>query len=184
MAEPLVRHRSPRLQARFAGVFYVLNTFTSLYAFFGPPGRLSFYSGLVASAAYIAVTVLFFFLFKPVNLGLSLLAALFSTIGTTVGVLNSLHLMSIRTNVLVFFGFYCVLIGYLIYRSTFLPHLVGVLMVFAGFGYLTLLWPALGNSLAPWNYIPGAIGEWTLTVWLLVRGVNEQRWLEQASSCS
>jgi hypothetical protein len=40
---------------------------------------------------------------------------------------------------LVFFGFYCVLIGYLILRSTFPPTTLGVLMVFVGLGWLTFL---------------------------------------------
>jgi hypothetical protein len=55
-------------------------------------------------------------------------------------------------------------------------------MAFAGVGYLTNLWPPLANALYPYNVIPGALGEWTLTVWLLVKGVNEQRWQEQAGA--
>ena len=40
---------------------------------------------------------------------------------------------------IVFFGFYCVLLGYLILKSTFLPRIIGALMALAGLGYLTLL---------------------------------------------
>ena len=83
---------------------------------------------------------------------------------------------------LVFFGLHCLGVGYLIFRSTFLPRIVGALMVFAGLGWLTFLWPPLANSLAPFNMMPGAIGELSLTLWLLVKGVNVQRWNEQASS--
>jgi hypothetical protein len=82
---------------------------------------------------------------------------------------------------LVFFGLHCLGVGYLILRSTFLPRLVGALMVFAGLGWLTFLSPPLANSLAPYNMLPGAIGELSLTLWLLVKGVNIQRWNEQAS---
>jgi hypothetical protein len=81
----------------------------------------------------------------------------------------------------VFFGFHCLLIGYLILRSTFLPRLIGALMMFAGVGWLTCLLPPLAESLAPYNVIPGSLGEISLTVWLLVKGVNVQRWNEQAS---
>ena len=82
---------------------------------------------------------------------------------------------------LVFFGLHCLGVGYLILRSTFLPRIVGALMVFAGLGWLTFLSPPLANSLAPFNMMPGGIGELTLTLWLIVKGVNVQRWNEQAS---
>lgn len=81
---------------------------------------------------------------------------------------------------LIFFGIHCLLIGYLIFRSTFLPRFLGVLMAFAGLGYLTFLSPPLAQYLAPYNLLPGAFGELALTVWLLACGVNGQRWTEQA----
>ena len=81
-------------------------------------------------------------------------------------------------NPLVFFGFYCLLIGYLIFRSTFLPQILGVLMAFAGLGWLTFLSSPLANYLFPYNMVPGLLGEGSLTLWLLVVGVNEQKWKE------
>lgn len=83
----------------------------------------------------------------------------------------------------VFFGFHCLLVGWLILRSTFLPRFVGSLMVFAGLGWLTLslgnlLAPEFGRLLFPYLLAPGAIGEITLSLWLLAKGVNEQGWLE------
>ncbi|HEY3204512.1 MAG TPA: DUF4386 domain-containing protein [Thermoanaerobaculia bacterium] len=83
---------------------------------------------------------------------------------------------------LVFFGFYCLLIGYLIFRSTFLPRILGVLMAIAGLGWLTFLSPPLADYLSPYILAPGVLGEGSLTLWLLVKGVNEQRWKEQASA--
>jgi len=80
---------------------------------------------------------------------------------------------------LVFFGFYCLLIGYLIYRSTFLPRVLGVLMMIGGLGWLTFLWPPLSHSLYPYILLPGVLGEGSLTLWLLIAGVNGQRWNEQ-----
>ena len=38
---------------------------------------------------------------------------------------------------LVFFGCYCLLIGYLVFRSNFLPRVLGVLMALGGVGWLT-----------------------------------------------
>lgn len=81
---------------------------------------------------------------------------------------------------LVFFGFRCALIGYLIYRSTFLPRIIGVMMAFAGLGYLTFLWPPLARSLSPFNLALAAPGELSLVLWLLVVGVNVERWVDQA----
>jgi hypothetical protein len=85
---------------------------------------------------------------------------------------------------LVFFGFWCVLIGYLIFRSTFLPRIIGVLEVLAGLGYLTLLWRPLAHSLYPYNLALAGPGEISLMLWLLVKGVNEQRWKEQANTAA
>ena len=81
---------------------------------------------------------------------------------------------------LVFFGLHCLGVGYLILKSTFLPRTIGALMVVAGFGWLTFLAPPLAQSIAPFNMLPGAVGELSLTLWLLVKGVNAQRWSEQA----
>ncbi len=80
----------------------------------------------------------------------------------------------------VFFGFFCLLIGYLVFRSAFLPRILGVLMMFAGVSWLTFLYPPLANSLRPYNLVPGVLGEGSLTVWLLAMGVNVERWKGQA----
>ena len=85
---------------------------------------------------------------------------------------------------LVFFGLHCLGVGYLILRSTFLPRIIGALMVLAGLGWLTFLSPPLAQSLAPYNMMPGAIGELSLTLWLLIRGLNVKRWSEQAGAGS
>lgn len=87
-----------------------------------------------------------------------------------------------RINTLVFFGFYCVLIGYLILRSTFLPRILGVLMAIAGMAWLTFLSRPLASFVSPFNYSAGGIAEGTLTLWLLFAGVNTARWKEQESA--
>ena len=82
----------------------------------------------------------------------------------------------------VFFGVYCLLIGYLIFRSAFLPRILGVLMALAGLGWLTFLSPPLANYLSPYILVLGFLAELALMLWLLVMGVNVQRWKEQASA--
>lgn len=84
-----------------------------------------------------------------------------------------------------FFGLHCIVIGSLILKSWFLPRFVGALLVAGGAGWLTfafagVLSPPFLRQLLPYIMAPGAIGELTLTLWLLVRGVNAQRWHEQA----
>lgn len=78
------------------------------------------------------------------------------------------------------FGFRCAAIGYLVLRSTFIPRLIGLLMVFSGLGYLTFLWPPLADGLAPFNLAVVAPGELSFVFWLLLAGADSERWKEQA----
>jgi hypothetical protein len=101
--------------------------------------------------------------------------------------LQTLALVLLRLNAqafdvgLVFFGLWCILIGYLIARSTFLPRIIGGLYALAGVGYLTLLWQPLAKYLYPYNLALAGPGEISLLLWLLVKGVNVPKWKEQAS---
>jgi hypothetical protein len=176
-----VAEASPLFKARLAGGFYLLVFVTGGLALF-VPGTLGSAAGLIAGACYIIVTLLFYGIFKPVNRNLSLLAAFISLLGIIIGPLSLLHFLPFTINSLVFFGFYCLLIGYLIFRSTFLPRILGLLMMLAGLGWLTFLSPRLANYLAPYIFIPGLLGEGALTLWLLIKGVNVSRWKEQAKN--
>ena len=115
------------------------------------------------------MTLLFYVLFKPVSRTLSALAAAISLAGVVAGPLRVAPL-----HPLVFFGCYCLLIGYLIITSAYLRFL-GVLMAIAGLGWLTFLWPPLARALSPFVYGPGLLGEGALTLWLLVNGVAPSR---------
>ncbi len=148
---------SPRFMVKMAAVFYLLTFLTGGLALV-VRGRVGMAAGLIAGACYVAVTLLFYFIFKPVNRSLSLLAAFISLVVIAVG---PLQFKSV--NPLVFFGFYCLLIGYLIFRSAFLPRFLSALMAFASLGWLTFLSPPLANSLYPYNLAPGIIGEGALT---------------------
>ena len=82
---------------------------------------------------------------------------------------------------LVFFGFYLLQIGYLTARSSFLPRWLGVIVALFGVGWLAFLYPPLARAL--WPYIVlSSLGELLLVVWLAVKGVDDQRWREQAAA--
>lgn len=170
---------APNPRARLIGFIYLLNIATGLETMLDggtPLAAYNFPVGMFAAACYVAVTLLLYVLFKPVNKYISLIAMLVSFVGSAEGMSGMFGGHITGVNFLVFFGFYCVLIGYLAYRSTFMPRIIGVLLILAGLGYLTLLWPQFGNSLVPYNYAPGLIGESALTLWLLLRGVDTARW--------
>jgi len=97
--------------------------------------------------------------------------------------LQALALVSLRMHARgysvsgVFFGTYCLLIGYLVFRSGFLPRILGALMAIGGLGYLvnsfaSFLSPALAARL-PDVTILGGIAELSLCLWLMVMGVKE-----------
>lgn len=88
---------------------------------------------------------------------------------------------------MVFFGFYAICISYLVLRSTFLPRAIGVLMAIDGLAYLVysfadLLAQGFAVRLVPWIQLPALFGEGWLCLWLLVVGVDVERWKERASA--
>lgn len=171
---------SPASWARLAGAFYLLNFVTSIIAFSGKASPwLLAVCGPAATVTYVAVTALLCYIFWPVNRWVSVLAACFSWAGSIWGYIDAAH-RPIDLNNLVFYGFYCLLISYLIFRSRFMPHVIGVAMVLPGLSWLTFAWPPLAQSLSPYPYIAGGIGEAVLTIWLLAMGVNSRQWELQA----
>jgi hypothetical protein len=235
MKDPIAE-ASPRFRARMAGAFQLLEALTAGFGQVIVLDRLvvagngaataanilgherlfwlGFASSLIGVACHIAWALLLYELLKPVNRGLSLLAAFVILVGCAIQALTSLFyvapllvltggnslsaftaeqlqalgLVLLRLNTyafdiyLVFFGFWCILIGYLIFRSTFLPRVLGVLLAISGLGWVTYLSPPLANHLWPFIAAASALGEIPLELWLMVMGVNAQRWQEQASA--
>lgn len=85
---------------------------------------------------------------------------------------------------LVLFALFDFLLGYLIYKSTYLPRFLGVWFMIAGVIGLTFLWPPLATELT-FVIIPvGGIAELVLMLWLIVKGVDVPRWRESHSRYS
>ena len=165
---------SPRFKARMAGVLYFLSLLTAGFTETFVHGRLNYAGGYIAIFGMVTMTLIFYDILKLVNRSLSLLAVFFAFVGLTFEALRS---QPKGLNIaLVFHGFYCILIAYLIFRSTFLPRILGVLMAFAGLAWLTYLSNPLVNYLSPYNLASGLLGDVSVFLRLLVMGVNVQRW--------
>jgi len=224
--------RSPRVKARLAGLFYLLNTltiFAAIYCFRGiiaprdPAAtaanvlahqslyHLGFALELLSTACSVAVAALLYEVLKPVDSSMSLLAAFFRLIACAVALvgyvfqlapllvaggvplngvrpdeLTALGMLLYRLHnpasdiVIVFFGFHFVLLAYLILRASFLPRALGVFASLAGLGAIAFLVPPLARAAFPYLVGVGLPAEVSLTLWLLIKGVNEERWREQA----
>lgn len=95
----------------------------------------------------------------------------------------SLHSMNVQEEgyaiALVFFGCYCIIVGYLIFRSAYMPRVLGFLYALAGLCYMIssftgFLMPGFRNPLFPVILVPSFIGELAVCLWLLIMGVKKE----------
>jgi Domain of unknown function (DUF4386) len=168
--------------------------------------------GLISTVLYVAVTSLFYLLFRPVSRTISLLALAFGLVAMAVTALGAVFELAPLTVLgtassalstqqvqvlaltwlkigedvspvsLVFTGFFQIAIGILILRSGFLPRIFGVLIGLAGIGWLTFLAPPVSTALLTYLEVLGVLGEVPLMLWLLVMGVDSQRWNAKAAA--
>jgi hypothetical protein len=87
---------------------------------------------------------------------------------------------------MVFFGLYCVLIGGLAFRSSFIPRIIGVAIAIAGVSYLTNSFTSILSIWLPsilyGKLLYGGIGEIVFALWILVMGVNASKWKTRAAA--
>lgn len=173
--------------------------------------RLGFVADLICFVSTTFLSLIFYFLFKPVNKFLSSLALLFSILASGVMAANLIHqfapllllhkttyqqaftieqlqsqslfflnLQSQGYNIsLLLFAFYFPIIGWLVYKSNFLPRVLGIIYTLAGVGYLvnSLAWflsPSIAAHLFPYVLLPALIGEVSMSLWLIFKGVKLQ----------
>jgi hypothetical protein len=170
---------SPKGEARLTGVLYLLNMIAGIAAMVLLSRNMQAAGNavnLVASILYSGVTLLLWHLFRSVNPWVSAVAALASMLGCWLPILGYMppHLSNF-----VFFGIYCLLIAGLIVRSRLMPKAVGASMACAGVCWLTTISPSLSRTLSPFPMIVGVLGEGTLIVYLLIRGLDEQGWRDR-----
>jgi hypothetical protein len=155
------------------------------YDLFKPVSRhLSLHAALfsVVGCAVQAAALVFYAAPSVVLSGSKYLSSFSADQSQTLAMLGLTSYVQAYNIGLAFFGFYCLLIGYLIFRSAFLPRILGVLMMFGGLSWLSFLSPPLASYLRPYNIGPGVLGEGSLTLWLMLAGVNAQKWSERANA--
>ena len=107
--------------------------------------------------------------------------------------LQALAYLSVKTHGygfgigLIFFGFECLVTGYLIFKSTFLPRALGIMIQFAGICYLVnsfalILAPAFQEMIFPVDLLLPFVAEFSLCLWLIIKGVDVARWKERSLS--
>jgi Domain of unknown function (DUF4386) len=159
MSTTTIEH--PRAMARTAGVFYLVITACALFAYLHVRGQVIDVDDLAQTAAnLIGHEQLYRFGFAR----------------------GPIRMWSYAFSVsLTFFGVYCALLGILVFRSRFFPRILGVLMIVAGVTYWVnafRLFLALPIPYVEWVTF---VGEQSMTVWLLVVGLDEAKWRERAS---
>ena len=175
-----------RSRARLTGAVYLLYFLTAIFAVSlvgHVPVAYSDAANLIANAGYVILTLLLYQLFRPVNRNIAALAVAISIVGCIVQSLSLFHLTAPHS-ALPIFGCFNLAIGYLIFRSTFLPRALGILMALSGLAWLTVLSPELLKPVETYVEVIGVTAEGSLMMWLLVIGVNVQRWNEQAGTTS
>lgn len=163
---------SPEAAPKMAGIFYLLSVATAIVAEVFVRGRLLFAVDLIPVLCFAVATLLLYRIFKPINRRTALFAAAFNLAGLTFEALE-LHLRGVNV-AMTLHGIYCLLIGYLVFRSTFLPRFLGALMALAGLGWLVSVSPLSGHTLRLYGQALGFLGEGALMLWLLVKGTRSE----------
>jgi Domain of unknown function (DUF4386) len=164
-------------------VFHIAYAFL-FYELFKPVNqRLSFFAMLVLLMATAVQALMAVFYLGPslvLDAGRSLSAFSVDQSQALAYMWLTVNGNAFRTH-LFLFGLWCLLVGVLIFKSTFLPRILGVLLAIAGLGWMMYLVPPVaGRLFMPYIAGASALGEIPLELWLIVMAVNPDRWREQA----
>ena len=183
MADPSAK----RSWARATGFVYLLYFLTAIAGQalvskgFALPGKVT---NAISVLLYLVLGILLYRLFRPAGATLSLVAAVFNFAGSAAMLMALFSSGKTAINPLLFFGMYCLLLGVLILRSTFLPHALGFLTAAAGIGWFVFVAPLHVHLLTVSIEVLGFIAEAALMVWLVVKGAEEQKWVAETAGAS
>lgn len=166
--------------------------------------RWSIATALVIQLIHFALVLMLYKILKPVNKTIALIMVLLVMVGVPIAMLNEftlggallilngttpastlvstllgMHQYGINI-VQIFWGLWLFPLGYLIYKSDFLPKLIGITLMIGCFGYFIdsftfIIDPTITFKLAIYLFI----GELLITFWLLIKGVNAEKWHTQ-----
>lgn len=171
--------------------------------------RLGVVCNLLTFTVNIFVAVFLYKLLKPVHEGMASLMIILALVGVSIAMLNELNQVAVLlvsgadystaftvplfldlyeygfSITHIFFGLWLLPMGYLIFKSGFLPRFLGVLLIIAGSGYLAdfilfFLFPDVGVRVSEFTFV----GEVALLLWLLIKGVNAEQWGKRALESS
>ncbi len=166
--------------------------------------RLGILSAILVQITNLFVVLFLYKLLKPVNETVGRLMVIFLFLGIPIAMLNEVNaaaallvlqgsepMYDLMTLFLemhtygvqiagVFWGLWLFPMGYLVYKSNYIPKIIGILLMIGCFGYLLdsvlfILFPDLGVSVSQFTFI----GEIALPLWLLIKGVNVAQWEKQ-----
>jgi hypothetical protein len=167
--------------------------------------RLSIVSALFVQLVNLVVVLFLYKLLSPVNKNIARLMVLFILLAMPIAMLNELtngavlllvnsaerphdlialfldlHEYGIQI-ASIFWGLWLFPMGYLVFKSNYIPKIIGIALMIGCFGYFVdafifILFPDFGIAFAEFLFI----GEVMLPLWLLTMGVNVERWQEQA----
>lgn len=157
---------------------YFIMAFASVAAIKAPGGSAGHAAGiglqLLSTAVYAVLVVLLARLLSVVQGGTAATAAgaglagcVVQAYGIVTGSLGAMHLA------LAIFGVFCILLGGLIIGSSFIPRILGVLLVAAGIGWMAFLAPNLGSAPARYIEALGGVAEIAFMLWLVIVGIPE-----------
>lgn len=163
----------PWIKPRVAGLLYLVAVLAAVFAEFIAHGKVGAAVAIVVPiACYAVVTLLLFGILKAVNRGVAAAALLFGLVGLG---FEALQLQPHGVNAgMISHGVFCLLTGYLMFRSGLLPRVLGVSMAIAGLVWLIYLSPSIAKVFSPWNSAIGLLAEALPMLWLLVMGVRSE----------